>query len=116
MPELRPPDQSRRNVCPHCSSVSDAVDSSRWLLVVQAQTSDRWQWLDEKANIFRWYPEGTPSNPSATTDQTPSRALDPAVISPPGTEPPIPIERQGAVRPSRAQNWNGSPTCMLAAF
>ena len=44
--------------------------------------------------IFRWYPEGTPSVPSATTDQTPSRALDPTVISPPGTD-----------RRSRSNSW-----------
>lgn len=51
------------------------------------------EWLGEKAKLR---PEGTPSVPSATTDQTPSRALDPAVISPPGTDAPIAIERQGA--------------------
>lgn len=50
--------------------------------------------------------EGTPSNPSATTDQTPSRALDPAVIAPPGTRAEATARRR-APRPSRTPQRRG---------
>jgi hypothetical protein len=81
-------------VCPHCGSESSPWIRHAGFWWAKASTSDRWQWLDETARIFRWYPEGTPSNPSETTDQTPSRALDPTVISPPGADPPLQIEQQ----------------------
>ena len=88
-------------VCPHCR-----VESAPWTHHAGfwwiAGKSGRWQWLDEKANLWRWYPEGTPSSPSVT-DQTPSHELDPAVISPPGTDAPIAIERQGASVPPSAE-------------
>jgi hypothetical protein len=83
-------------VCPHCKSESQPWVQHAGFWWVKASNSERWQWLDETTNVFRWYPEGTPSVPSSTTDQSPSRALDAAVVSPPGTEPPIQIERQGA--------------------
>ena len=84
-------------ICPHCRSESPPWIRHAGFWWAEATTSDRWQWLDESTRVFRWYPEGTPSSPSAT-DQSPSLALDPAVISPPGTDPPTQIEGQGAVQ------------------
>ena len=85
-------------VCPHCKSQSSPWVQHAGFWWTKAPTSDRWQWLDETTNVFRWYPDGTPSVPSSTTDLTPSRALDPAVVSPPGTDTAIQIESQGTVQ------------------
>ena len=55
----------------------------------RVESKTDWQWLDETARTWRWYEDGTPSDPAAT-DKAPSLTIDPAVVSPPGEPKPEP--------------------------
>lgn len=45
--------------------------------------------LAPKAQTWRWYKDGTPSDPAAT-DKTPNLLINPAVVSPPPVETSAP--------------------------
>lgn len=68
-------------VCPHC-----AAESTPWILHAgvwwSRGKSDEWQWVDDEAHIWRWYKDGTPSDPAAV-DKTANLRIDPAVVRPP---------------------------------
>ena len=70
--------------CPDCGAASNPWLRHAGVWWTQGGKEGAWQWLDEKAKIWRWYADGTPSSPGAT-DLTPSREIDPALVSPPGT-------------------------------
>jgi len=67
--------------CPHCRVESKPWTFHAGVWWVQGESGE-WQWLDEGANIFRWYKDGTASSPGAS-DKAPNLLIDPAVISPP---------------------------------
>ena len=75
------------SVCPHCGTSSTPLvfHAGVWWTKSRA---DEWQWLEEKVPpIWRWYKDGTPSDP-ATADRTPNLAIDPALVKPPDAQAP----------------------------
>lgn len=70
------------SVCPHCGVTSPAWIFHAGAWWSKGRQSGEWQWVDEKALIWRYWKDGTPSDPAAT-DKTPNLAIDPAVVSPP---------------------------------
>jgi hypothetical protein len=73
-----PPDEG---ICPQCGTGSTpwVHHAGVWWTI---RKSDEWQWLDEERLIWRWYKDGTPSDP-ATTDRTPNLRINPALVRPP---------------------------------
>ena len=69
------------NVCPRCATASTPWVFHAGVWWTKGQSGE-WQWIDEKARTWRWYKDGTPSDPAAT-DKTPNLLVDPAVVSPP---------------------------------
>ncbi|MBM2823522.1 MAG: hypothetical protein HW413_2268 [Thermoleophilia bacterium] len=69
------------SVCPHCGTTSTpfVFHAGVWW---SKGRSNEWQWHDEKARTWRWYKDGTFSDPAAT-DKTPNLLIDPAVVRPP---------------------------------
>ena len=70
------------SVCPHCGTTSTPWISHAGVWWSKGPQSGEWQWVDEEARIWRYWKDGTPSDPAAT-DKTPNLAIDPAVVSPP---------------------------------
>jgi hypothetical protein len=82
-------------VCPHCgeSSTPWVFHAGVWW---SKGESDEWQWIDEKAKTWRWYKDGTPSDPVAA-DKTPNLMINPAVVSPP------PVSKVAAIASAERQ-------------
>jgi hypothetical protein len=71
----------RESTCPHCGTKSAPMVFHAGVWWSKGK-SNEWQWIDEKAHVWRWYKDGTPSDPAAV-DKTPNLAIDPAVVNPP---------------------------------
>ena len=95
-PNCKRPMQADASVCPHCGTASPPWTFHAGVWWVRTGEPSEWQWHDDKANVWRWYRDGTPSTPGAT-DMTPNLAIDPAVVAPPS--PPKP-ELPSATEPS----------------
>jgi hypothetical protein len=74
-------------VCPHCGNESAPFVLHAGVWWSKGRT-DEWQWIDEDAKIWRWYKDGTPSDPAAV-DKTPNLRIDPSIVRPP-RETPVP--------------------------
>ena len=70
------------SVCPHCGNESTPWIFHAGVWWVKCRESNERQWVDEDAQIWRFYKDGTPSDP-AVTDKTPNLRIDPAIVKPP---------------------------------
>jgi hypothetical protein len=100
-PNCMRPMQRGASACPHCQHESNPWIHHAGVWWVAGTKTGEWQWFDETANTWRWYKDGTPSNPS-TTDKTPSRAIDPAFVQPPAAESESPTTAAASESQSRS--------------
>lgn len=75
------------STCPHCGTTSTPWVFHAGVWWAQGASSGKWVWADEEERVWRWYEDGTPSDPSAT-DKTPNLKIDPALVSPPSVPAP----------------------------
>lgn len=76
------------SACPHCGHASTPWIFHAGVWWMKGRESNEWQWVDDDAHVWRYYKDGTPSDPAAI-DKTANLRIDPAIVKPPD---PYPIE------------------------